>query len=224
MPDRYLITHSLMSSWLYTMKDDPYEDVTSADRYAEFLQTLRKEPTPTTKAMQYGIDFENLVTAILQGDKIAVYHKENRNSGELERELYPVIEHPWFEGANDIAGIIRGAQLQHKASKEIVVGDMTLLLYGRLDALKAGTVYDIKFSKSSYDRGKYIDSTQHPVYMELIPEAREFTYLVSNGSLVWTETYTREATPSVYPTIAAFLNWLRETGNMATFKEKWSAK
>lgn len=224
MPDRYLLTHSLMASWLYTMKSNQYDDATTErDAYAEFMQTLRREPTPTTKAMQGGIDFENLVTAILQGGKIAEYHKENRTTGAMERELYPLTEHPWYEGANDIARIIVGGQLQFKASKEIVVDGMTLLLYGRLDALKAGAIYDIKFS-SKYERGKYIDSPQHPTYLELIPEAQDFTYLVSNGTMVWTETYAREDTPSIYPTISAFLSWLTDTGNMATYKEMWLAK
>ncbi|MBO6266803.1 MAG: hypothetical protein J6M06_01080 [Synergistaceae bacterium] len=224
MSDRYLLTHSLMSSWLYTMKDSPYDDATTEkDAYGEFMQTLRREPTPTTKAMQNGIDFENLVTAILTGDKIAAYHKEVKSTGALERELYPLHEHPWYEGADDVARIIIGGQLQFKASKEITVGGMTLLLYGRLDALKAGEIFDIKFS-SKYERGKYIGSTQHPVYLDLIPEAQRFTYLVSNGTAVWTETYEREDTPSVYPTIAAFLDWLTDTGNMTTYKEKWSAK
>ena len=224
MPDRYLLTHSLMYSWLYAMKGDPREDSTSKrDAYAEFLQVLRKEPTPTTNAMQFGLDFENLVTAILHGGKVAAYHKENSNTKELTLELYPLHEHPWYEGANDIASIIVGGQLQFKASKEIVVDGMTLLLYGRLDALKAGAIYDIKFS-SKYERGKYIDSTQHPTYLELIPEAQDFTYLVSNGTMVWTETYAREDAPSIYPTISAFLSWLTDTGNMATYKEKWLTK
>ena len=63
---------------------------------------------------------------------------------------------------------------------------MDVVLYGRLDALKAGTIYDIKFSKG-YERGKFYSSTQHPTYMLLIPEAQQFSYLVSNGMDVWTE-------------------------------------
>ena len=34
---------------------------------AEFMLTLRREPTPTTEAMQNGIDFEDLVTSIING-------------------------------------------------------------------------------------------------------------------------------------------------------------
>lgn len=63
---RYLMTHSLLSSWLYTMKGNPYEDMTTErDPMAEFMLTLRREPTPTTEAMQNGIDFEDLVTSII---------------------------------------------------------------------------------------------------------------------------------------------------------------
>ena len=51
----YLMTHSLLASWLYTMRDNPYEDATSdKDSFAEFMMTLRREQTPTTEAMQRG--------------------------------------------------------------------------------------------------------------------------------------------------------------------------
>ena len=47
-----------------------------------------------------------------------------------------------------------GGVLQYRARKEVCVGGLTLVLYGRLDALLAGGIYDIKFSKG-YDRGKF---------------------------------------------------------------------
>mgnify|MGYP005838927619 CR=1 FL=1 len=201
--DRYLITHSLLSSWSYALKENPFADATSEkDSYAEFLQTLRREPTPTTDAMQKGIDFEDLVTNILNG------------RGDLS--------HDWYEAACSVAKIIKGGVLQFKVKREIEVAGMPLLLHGRLDALKAGRIIDIKFS-SSYDSGKYFDSTQHPMYLELVPEAKEFTYLVSNGSNVWTETYRREDTQSIIPVISDFLNWLDMQGLMAVYKEKWVA-
>lgn len=201
--DRYLMTHSLLSSWMYVMQENPYEDMTTEkDSYAEFLAALKREPIPTTEAMQKGIDFENLVTDITlgRGDKT----------------------HDWYEAASAVARTVKGGLLQYKVSREIVVKGYTLLLYGRLDALKAGTIYDIKFS-GSYDVGKYIDSTQHPTYLELVPEAKQFSYLVSNGSYVWTETYRRDETPSIIPTIEDFLDWLQLQGLMNTYKEKWLA-
>ena len=66
--NRCLMTHSLLSSWLYAIKGNPYEDATSErDPLAEFMLTLRREPTPINEAIQNGNDFEDLVTAIVAG-------------------------------------------------------------------------------------------------------------------------------------------------------------
>lgn len=202
--DRYMITHSLLSSWLYSMKNNPNEDIETApeDPLADFMKVLRREHTEPTDAMLNGINFENLVTDITNG------------LGDIDNK--------WFSAANQIAGIVRGGLLQVKCAKTITVSGMNILLYGRLDALKAGSIYDIKFSQH-YEHGKYLDSTQHPVYMELVPEAKEFTYLVSNGYDVWTETYRRDEIQSIYPTIIEFLEWLNSTGLITTFREKWLA-
>ena len=202
----YLLTHSLLSSWLYALKGNPYEDATTErDPMEEFMLALRREPTPTTEAMQKGIDFENLVTAIVEG-------------GE-----YDPASEKWGEAASKVAQRVRGGVLQYKAKRLLVVDGFEILLYGRLDCLKAGEVFDIKFS-TSYDRGKYIDSTQHPTYLELVPEAHTFTYLVSNGTEVWTEPYRREDTPSIIPVISDFLKWLSATGLLELYKEHWASK
>lgn len=202
--DRYMITHSLLSAWLYAMRDNPYEDATTErDAYAEFLQVLRREPTPTTEAMQNGIDFENLVTDIVQ------------NCGDRSNK--------WFDAAYKVAQIVGGGVLQLRAKKEIQVDGMRILLYGRLDCLKAGDIIDIKFSPK-YERGKYIDSTQHPTYLEIVPEANRFTYLVSNGTDVWQEPYRRDETGDIRPIISDFLSWLRAAGLMDLYKEKWLAR
>lgn len=200
---RYMITHSLLSSWLYAMKENPFEDATTErDPYSDFLKVLNREPTETTEAMQNGIDFENLVTAIINGNADV-----NDN---------------WYEAAKNIASRIKYGVLQCKASKEIEVAGITVLLYGRLDALRAGVIYDIKFSKS-YDVGKYIDSTQHPTYFEIVPEAKEFTYLVSNGTNVWPETYRRDESQDIKVIISDFFSWLSAQGLMEKYKEKWLA-
>ena len=200
---RYLMTHSLLASWLYAMKENPYEDATTErDPYAEFLQVLQREPTPTTEAMQKGIDFENLVTNIVNG------------TGDSKDR--------WYDAARKVAGYVRGGILQYKARRIITVRNVELVLYGRLDCLKAGVIQDIKFS-GSYDRGKYFSSTQHPTYFEIVPEAKSFVYLVSNGSEVWTERYSREETPSILPTISEFLEWLDALELAPLYKEKWLA-
>ena len=200
---RYLMTHSLLASWLYAMKENPYEDATTErDPYSEFLHVLRREPTPTTEAMQKGIDFENLVTNIVNG------------AGDSKGR--------WYDAARKVAGYVRGGILQYKARRIITVRNVELVLYGRLDCLKAGVIQDIKFS-GSYERGKYFSSTQHPTYFEIVPEAKSFVYLVSNGSEVWTERYFREETPSILPTISDFLEWLDALELAPLYKEKWLA-
>lgn len=167
------------------------------------MLTLRREPTPTTEAMQKGIMFEDMVTAITRG------------AGDSNDR--------WYDAAAKVAKIVGGGLLQYRAKKEIQVDGMTLVLYGRLDCLKAGTIYDVKFS-SGYERGKYFDSTQHPTYMEIVPEARQFVYIVSNGNEVWTEPYLRENTADIRPIISDFLSWLRATDLMPVYQEKWLAK
>lgn len=200
---RYLITHSLLSSWLWAMKSDPYEDITTErNAFDDFLHVLNREPTEETEAMRNGLDFEDTVMSFVRG--------------------VPNLGGKWDDAAEKIASIVRGGLFQYKAKKPVTVAGVDFLLYGRLDVLKAGQIYDIKFSKS-YDRGKYFDSTQHPLYMELIPEAEKFNYLVSNGTDVWTESYTREETRSIFPVIYDFTDWINCNGLWKIYAEKWAA-
>lgn len=201
---RYLITHSLLSSWLYAMRDDPYEDATTErDPYKEFLDTLNRVPREPTEAMQNGIDFEDTVMSFIRG--------------------VPNLGGKWDDAAERIAQIVNGGQFQYKAKKPVAVRGTEFLLFGKLDVLKAGSIYDIKFSKS-YDRGKYFDSTQHPMYLELVPEAQDFSYLISNGLDVWTESYAREETRSIIPVIADFADWLNAQGLFPVYAGKWEAR
>lgn len=203
----YFITHSLLSSWLYAMSGNPYEDITSERDYMqEFLQVLRREPTGTTEVMQDGIDFENLVTRIATG---------TMSPNDQQEKTY--------DAARRVADRVRGGAFQFKALKRATINGVEFVLYGRLDVLKAGEIIDIKFSKS-YDRGKYFDSTQHPMYFAIVPEASCFTYLVSNGSEVWSEPYLREETPDIHGVISDFADWLVATGYMTIYKEHWLTK
>ena len=85
---RYLMTHSLLASWLYTMKENPYEDMTTErDPMGEFMQTLRREPTLTTEAMQNGIKFEDMVTDIIN---TAAFPAARRSIWPITRKLAPI--------------------------------------------------------------------------------------------------------------------------------------
>ena len=94
---RYLITHSLLSSWLWAIKENPYEDATTEDdSWDRFLLILNRESTPVTPAMQDGIDFEQLVTDIMF-------------------ELAD-LSHKWFRAAQQVYQIVRGQSVavQHQ--------------------------------------------------------------------------------------------------------------
>lgn len=221
---RYLLTHSLLSSWLHGIKENPFEDATTErDAYSEFLDYLNKVETPPTEAMLNGMEFEKLVTAICNGEQTFGLIPADPKNPYAGMVPMGIDEHRWYSAAAKMAQIIVGGQFQFKARKYVTVNGIDFLLFGKLDVLKAGDIDDIKFSKS-YDRGKYFSSTQHPMYLELVPEARRFNYLVSNGTDVWTETYTREETPDIYPIISDFVDWITEQGLLSIYKEKWEAK
>ena len=203
--ERYLMTQSLLSAWAYQF--DCFEGC-EEDAQAEFLRTLKREPGETTEAMLNGITFEERVYRAANGETIRSDAK-------------------WREGALKVADIIRGAQIQVKVSREIEVDGMTFLLYGILDALKAGTIYDVKFMNKSMGGvdvyGKYLDSAQHPAYFYLVPEASEFTYLLSDGDDLYIETYRREDTRPISAFIHEFIESIRQQGLMDTYKEHWRA-
>lgn len=222
--ERYLITQSLLSAWSYTFDCfEGYED----DAKEDFLRVLRREKGEPTEAMQNGIDFENLVYSIANG----TFEPEYKASGLVEPntgEVMERFEYPkWYEGAKKVADIIAGAPIQVKASANIEVDGISFLLYGILDALKAGTIYDVKFLNSKMGSvdlyGKYLGSAQHPAYFYLIPEANDFKYLVSDGSELYIESYRREQCRFIGDIIHDFIASIKEMGLYELYKVHWVA-
>ena len=222
---RFLITQSLLSSWGYMFNCfEGCED----DAREEFMRALRREKGEPSEAMLKGIAFEKLVYSIADGSfrpgcEMALPCEPN--SGEpMEHRTYP----PGYQGASQIAEIIKGAPVQVKAQRELTVNGMTFLVYGILDALKAGTIYDVKFKNDSFRSldlaGNYLDSPQHPAYFYIVPEALEFQYLVSDGSDIYIETYRREDTPFIGDIIGEFIAGIEAMGLLELYKEKWLAK
>jgi len=196
MMSRYLITQSLLGSWLYIYRAfEGYEDTA----YEDFLVALRREERPANEAMQAGIDFENMVNACADGAQAKTVAVAN------------------------VADIVRGGQKQVALYRDKDIGGVNFLLYGRLDYLKTGTIYDIKFSKS-YEVGKFLDNTQHLFYFEICPEARVFEYLVSDGVDVFREKYNRLEVLSIDRTILDFVEFLRSAGLWELYCEKWKAR
>lgn len=203
---RYLVTQSLLSAWAYTF--DCAEGC-EADAQEEFLRTLHREKSPATPAMEAGIAFEN---------------ECYRAAAGLPRKPHS----DWEKGIQAIADIIRGAQIQVKLSREIEVMGEKFLVYGVLDALKAGVIYDVKFKVKRFHSldlaGSYLESAQHPFYFYICPEAYEFRYLVSDGEDIYKEEYRPADCRDIRDIITEFIQSITEMGLLPLYKEKWLAK
>jgi len=199
-----LITQSLLSSWgyMYNCWEEGQEQAKE-----DFLRSLNREPIPPNEAMQAGIDFERAVYA--------------EAAGQPRPELPK-----WESGIQQIADIIRGGQVQVSIRRPITVDGVCFQIHGILDVLKAGTIYDVKYKVKSFGSldlaGSYVDSPQHPAYFYLVPEAREFRYLVSDGTDLYIETYARQNTAYIGDLIAEFVTSIKAMGLYELYTEKWS--
>lgn len=197
---KFLITHTLLSAWSYTYK--------SEDGYEGFLKTLRKEPIRYNNAMLEGTRFENVLNAVLSGASIDPTHEWHKPITELKCDL-------------------TGARQQVKASTDITVNGIPFVLYGVLDFLKAGVITDTKFSKNYAGNGnvnKYLDSTQHPTYFRLVPEAYKFQYKICDGEYIYTETYRPDETEPIEHTIGHFMDFLDRQNLVDTYTTNWISK
>lgn len=190
------LTKTLLDSYAWVFKKD--------DGYEDFLRTLNREKSPPTEAMLNGQQFENCVNNALNGVEIDEDHK-------------------WYKGIKTMADYLKGSQQQVTLFRDIEVDGQKFLLHGVLDYLRSGVVYDCKFSKS-YRLNKYLDSSQHPVYMYLVPEARRFEYLSCDGTWVYKEIYPRDIIPPVENYIRPFTKFCKERGLWKIVEEKWSVK
>lgn len=187
------ITQSLLSAWEWVFKRD--------DGWDDFLLALNREKKPMTEAMLDGVRYENCLNSVLNGEQITP-------------------EHEWFAPITEMAQELFGSQQQVTLFKDITVGDQPVLLHGVLDYLREGHIWDCKFSKR-YALNKYLTSPQTPMYLELVPEARDFTYIISDGKYVYREKYPHEIVPSIVPTINQFYGYLKQHDLWKTYVEKW---
>lgn len=187
------ITQSLLSSWLWSFKKD--------DGWEDFLKALNREKSPPTTAMLDGIRYENCLNNVLKGEPLYMGNE-------------------WYNPLMEMSSELQGAQQQVVLFKDIVVDDQPILLHGVLDYLREGHIWDCKFSKT-YHLNKYLDSPQTPMYLALVPEAFDFTYIVTDGKYVYRERYPRDIVPPIEPTIKQFLDFIRKYNLYQTYVEKW---
>lgn len=132
---------------------------------------------------------------------------------------------------------------QLKVSKEY--GDY--LLYGIVDCLKGGVIYDYKYT-ANYEVGKFFNNHQTLMYLEMIPEAVKMVYLITNkfekeiplktplnyeynGEYdykigdIFREEYIKDMFPETIPSILhKFENWLKQYKLFNIYAEKWKCK
>lgn len=130
---------------------------------------------------------------------------------------------------------------QVKVSKEY--GDY--LLYGIIDCLKGGIIYDYKYTKN-YEVGKFFNNHQTLMYLEMVPEASKMVYLITNKfdkteypdidfkntarieyevGDIFREEYTKDLFPETMETVIhKFEEWLKMYGLYETYTEKWKCK
>lgn len=195
---RYLMTQSLLAAWQYNLSGGPQE---------EFLSVLRREKTEQTQAMKDGIEFERLVWECACGKE-------------------PEEKHKWAQGIREIAEIVRGGAYQVALSDEAEIEGEEYLLYGIADFVKQGVIFDVKFSKRYENRGNvnyYLTSPQAPMYLRLLPGAKQFVFLISDGAQVFREAYTQEEITPIENTAAAFTENLKRRGLWDIYTAFWRA-
>ena len=189
------ITKTFLDSWLYSFKKE--------DGWDDFLTVLNREKKKPTEAMLMGNQFENVLNNVLNGEIIST-------------------DHEWYSVITEMAEELDGAQQQVSLFREIKIGNQVFLLHGVLDFLKESRIYDCKFTKR-YALNKYFweYTSQTSMYLALVPEAREFEYIISDGKWVYREKYPREIVPPIENTIMSFVSYLEKFNLMEIYKEKW---
>ena len=189
------ITKTLLDAWLWSYKRE--------DGWEDFLSTLNRERKPPTKAMLDGTRFENCLNSVLDGEKIPQ-------------------DHEWYAPVTEMSMELWGCSQQVVLFQECVVDGQMFLLHGVIDYLRAGRIWDCKFTKN-YHLNKYFwDGTaQTSMYFALVPEALDFTYIISDGTWVYRERYPREIVPPIDNYIRNFMKFIKQHGLWEVYVEKW---
>ena len=148
-----------------------------------------------------GIKFENVLNSVLNGEQIPD-------------------DHEWKFPITEMAQELSGSQQQVSIFKDIYVDGQPILLHGVLDYLHAGHIYDCKYSKT-YHLNKYLTSPQTPMYLALVPEAKDFTYIISDGKWVYRERYPRDIVPPIEIEIREFLTYCKQHELYEILVQKW---
>ena len=198
-----LVTPSLLNSWLYiwlsrdNVKESANDAICLEDKQDLEMQKAYDEFLGTLRREQKPPN-ENMLRGI-----------------QYEEDCY--------KGLTDASPIIKGGAFQIVGKKNVVVDNVPFLMYGRLDVLKNGIIYDIK-RVTRYATQKYLHSAQHGFYLDLFQDARQFTYLAFDGNKLHQETYYRGQYKPTEAILSDFIQWLRENNLWDVYASLWASK
>lgn len=199
-----LITPSLLNSWGYIW------ECAKGVREAQ-NDTICLEDKILEKQEQAFQDFLRTLKRIPSEPNIYM-----QRGIEFEEECY--------KGNTPISNIIENGAYQIVGKKNVEVDGYKILLYGRLDVLKGGTIYDIK-RVSKYETQKYINSYQHGFYLTLFENAKDFKYLAFDDSgRLHIETYYKDQVKDTLQIVSDFIKWLKKNNLFDILKDKWGSK
>lgn len=196
----YRLTCSLLNNWLYATDTEADEKA-----YTGFLDALERKQKPKSKAMTAGIDFEAMVNA---------YAMDNPSAKAMPKDAATL------KAIAQFGNRCRGGQLQVREEKEMRLAGMDIQLVGVADCLKCGIIYDMK-RVQRYEYGKYQFSAQHPMYLELFPEALRFDYLIFDGTYCYREQYRRGDCETIQAIGQRFLRYLEDADLMDIYQKHW---
>ena len=128
-----------------------------------------------------------------------------------------------YDGKTCVSPIIKGGSYQIVGKKNVSIGGMNFLMYGKLDVLKGGVIYDIK-RVWKYSRPKYNKSYQHGFYLELFERAKKFKYLIFDGNNLHIEQYYPDECEKMEVVIKLFIEWLDSEGLLELYKKCWKCR
>lgn len=148
-----------------------------------------------------------------------VLKKEKKEIDILERGLQ--FEKEVINGNDEcFSKIVEGGAYQFYGKKILNIDGNKVLLKGYLDVLKDSIIYDIK-RPAFYKSGKYYDSFQKDCYFELVPNAKEFIFLIYDGENYYSERYFREDRRNIHEVIKQFYKWLKTNDLFNLYEENW---
>lgn len=177
----------------------------------------------------------------------------NIKNGTLE-EFIKVLNKEKFEPSESILKGFEYEKYMQENYKETLSGAYQVvvqkehgdyLLYGKVDCLKGGIIYDYKYTKN-YDVGKFFNNHQTLMYLEMVPEASKMVYLITNKfdkieymennfqdiknveykiGDIFREEYTKDMFPETIDSIIhKFETWLKQYNLFELYAEKWKCK